>query len=777
MATATHPLIRHIRRLAGARPTPDLPDALLLARFAAGGDEAAFEALVRRHGPLVLGVCRRVLGDWHAAEDCFQVAFALLARKAGSLRQPERVGPWLFGVAYRTALKARACAARRGACERNAATPSAVEEPDDLVWRDLRPVLDEAVARLPEKYRAAFVLHYLQGVSVDDVARRLGWPRGTVATRLARARERLRKGLARRGLTLPGAGLVAGLSAAVPARLKAGAVRAAGEVLAGRTVVPGGAAAGAALGKGGLSPMFTLRWKGFAAVLLLAALGAGGTSLLPRGARAEKPEGAATPDAVRLAAAEGVPPGKAPGRQPTDIEEAIYRTLREQGRWQAGGGYTVFVKRLQGRRLLDVVVVRGGPELAPFAARAREGTLQIDREGRAALFDLTEVTVTAEGGTGRSARKALAVPLPTAPARAAAVEGKRPVVEKKFRQYQVEVTLVRADAGGGDRGPHGKGKVLGEPRLLTLEGREAAFHTGGDVAVPADEAGTTEFLPVGLTVRVKVRQLQDGRLRVDASLERSEGEASGEAGWRLRRSLVEAVERVKLGEEVKLVEKDGRGRPLHWALVRVVREESVRSRTEAGEAEKGTNKGKGKPAYVVEPPDVLQIDSAEGLLTPPVRGPHLVRPDGTVGLGPYGSASVAGRTLAQARAEIARVIQAGLGPGGKSLKAVVEGLSVDVLVYASRAYYVIADLAGQGEEVYRFPVTGKETVRDAVARVKGLPAAASRCRLWVERPDAQLGGRPQVLRVDWVGITRGGQARTNYQLLPGDRLYVKGAGK
>src|SRR4051812_32941925 len=122
MATATpHPLIRHLGRLAGARLAPDLPDAHLLARFAAQGDKAAFALLVRRHGPMVLGVCRRVLGDRHAAEDCFQEVFALLVRKGGSLREPAGLGPWLFGVARRTALAARVRAGRRAACERKAA--------------------------------------------------------------------------------------------------------------------------------------------------------------------------------------------------------------------------------------------------------------------------------------------------------------------------------------------------------------------------------------------------------------------------------------------------------------------------------------------------------------------------------------------------------------------------------------------------------------------------------------------------------------------------------
>jgi RNA polymerase sigma factor (sigma-70 family) len=184
------PVVRYIRRLATTLASAELSDGQLLERFAHQRDETAFVALVRRHGPLVLGVCRRVLRDWHDAEDAFQATFVALARQAGSLRRPESLGPWLHGVASRTALKARGRAARRRACEREAAAtrPTAVEHPDELVWRDLRPVLDEAVAALPGPCRVPFVLRHLQGRTVSEAARELGWPRGTVATRLALAR-------------------------------------------------------------------------------------------------------------------------------------------------------------------------------------------------------------------------------------------------------------------------------------------------------------------------------------------------------------------------------------------------------------------------------------------------------------------------------------------------------------------------------------------------------------------------------------------------------------
>jgi RNA polymerase sigma factor (sigma-70 family) len=242
MANApTSPIVRYVRNFTAAQLAATLPDAHLLQRFVAHCDEAAFAALVRRHGPLVLGACRRVLNDRHAAEDVFQATFLVLARKAGSLKQPEALGPWLYGVATRTALKAKTAAVRRRQVERQAALDPAVARPDNLDFCDLRPVLDEAVAGLADSYRVPFVLHHLEGATVAEVARRLGCPPGTIAARLARAKARLRTRLARRGVTLSAAALAAALSgnaatASVPVDLAAGVVRAATSVAAGKAV-------------------------------------------------------------------------------------------------------------------------------------------------------------------------------------------------------------------------------------------------------------------------------------------------------------------------------------------------------------------------------------------------------------------------------------------------------------------------------------------------------------------------------------------------------------
>jgi RNA polymerase sigma factor (sigma-70 family) len=226
-------LVRFIRSLATPPGAGHDPDALLLEQFAASRDEYAFAALLKRHGPMVLAVCRRVLRDPHDAEDAFQATFLVLARKAGSVRQYASVASWLYGVAYRTALKARAAAARRRSAEREA-TLARAAEPDaarEALWRDLRPVLDEEVGRLPEKNRAAFVLCYLEGRTTAEAAQALACPRGTVLSRLAWARARLRGRLARRGLALS-TGLLASLlspaelSAAVPPALFAAAAQA-----------------------------------------------------------------------------------------------------------------------------------------------------------------------------------------------------------------------------------------------------------------------------------------------------------------------------------------------------------------------------------------------------------------------------------------------------------------------------------------------------------------------------------------------------------------------
>src|SRR6266498_2094287 len=197
MATSVmNPVIHQLRRAVLLRDGAGLTDGQLLESFLSGNDEAAFEVLVRRHGPMVWGVCRRVLRDHHDAEDAFQATFLVLVRKAASVVPRELVGNWLYGVAYRTATSAKAMNARRRVKERSAAKPEACEE---AAWTDVRPLLDEELSRLPDKYRIPIVLCDLEGETRREAARQLGWPEGTLSTRLRAGRHLLAKALARRG--------------------------------------------------------------------------------------------------------------------------------------------------------------------------------------------------------------------------------------------------------------------------------------------------------------------------------------------------------------------------------------------------------------------------------------------------------------------------------------------------------------------------------------------------------------------------------------------------
>jgi RNA polymerase sigma factor (sigma-70 family) len=204
---ATRPLgevLRYLRQIAAQADSSRL-DAELIERFVAAHDEAAFASLVERHGPLVLGVCRRVLRNHHDAEDAFQATFLVLARKARHIRQRAALAGWLYKVAYHLSVKLRASAERRRQAERQ--PPTARQQPadDQITWGDLRMVLDEELDRLPEKYRTPLLLCCLAGRTRDEAAEQLGWTLGALKMRLERGRQLLRARLARRGLTVSAA--------------------------------------------------------------------------------------------------------------------------------------------------------------------------------------------------------------------------------------------------------------------------------------------------------------------------------------------------------------------------------------------------------------------------------------------------------------------------------------------------------------------------------------------------------------------------------------------
>jgi len=276
-------------------------DAELVERFGTLGDCDAFAMLVRRHGAMVLGVCRRVLRDGHDAEDAFQASFLVLFRRAHSIRNGAKVANWLYGVAYRTSLRAKS---RRHVLRNRESQMDQFPEPQANVseqWKDFEPILDAELASLPEKYRLPIVLCELEGKSTREAAAELGWPEGTVSGRLSRGRVILRKRIARYGVVLTAGSLTAAFaqqaSAAVPAKLVITTIQGARLLASGQAgLAEAYSGKVTALMKGVLKSMFLGKLKiAGAAVVALGIVGVGTVVV------SHSPGGTATPGAVLVA--------------------------------------------------------------------------------------------------------------------------------------------------------------------------------------------------------------------------------------------------------------------------------------------------------------------------------------------------------------------------------------------------------------------------------------------------------------------------------------------
>jgi len=291
-------VVQHLRRAVLTHNASRLTDGQLLTLFIEQRDETAFEALVRRHGPMVMGVCRRILRNPHDAEDAFQAAFLVLVRKAASVVPREMVANWLYGVARMTAHRGNALTAKRRKRETQVSEmpePAAVT-PD--VWNDLRPLLDQELGGLPDKYRVAIFLCDLEGKSHKEAARQLGWPQGTLSGRLVRARKLLARRLAKHGLATSGGVLAEslsrnGASASVPISLVSNTVKAASLVAAGQKAVAGLISVkAAALTEGVVLTMLVNKLKAITMMLIIAAI-VGGAGLAYRTQAAEPVQEAA----------------------------------------------------------------------------------------------------------------------------------------------------------------------------------------------------------------------------------------------------------------------------------------------------------------------------------------------------------------------------------------------------------------------------------------------------------------------------------------------------
>jgi RNA polymerase sigma factor (sigma-70 family) len=375
---AASPILHLLRGAVADRRVRELPDHELLHRFHARQDEAAFHALLHRHGPMVLDVCRAVLGRAADAEDAFQATFLVLTRKAGSLRKAASLGSWLHGVAYRTALKARAQSATRQVYEARAPVRQA-SEPDDLSWREVQRVLHEELNRLSERYRLPLVLCYLQGKTQEQAADELGLAKSTLRERVERGRDLLRARLVRRGLG-PSAVLAvaawpaAKASAAVPLSLVTSTLEAASLFAAGPLADAGALSTNAVtLMEGVLKTMLPSKIKTAAALGLVLLTFIGGTlALLPglaaRDETAKKAE--ATGDGKEARATATPPKARFP-----DLTK-IDRTIVKEPRYSTQPYYALLAIGPQAKKRVWLVV---------------DGeTLYVDRNGNGDLTEANE---------------------------------------------------------------------------------------------------------------------------------------------------------------------------------------------------------------------------------------------------------------------------------------------------------------------------------------------------------------------------------------------------
>jgi RNA polymerase sigma factor (sigma-70 family) len=300
--TQTRPqsILSYLRKVLGTPAGGGVTDAELLSRFVQARDEAAFELLLWRHAAMVLHVCRRLLREDEAAADAFQATFLIFVRKAASISRREALGGWLYRVAYHTALKAREQKFRRQSVEQEASRLDVpVPEADAAEQREIQRLICEEVNRLPARYRTPIVACFFEGKTHEEAAHQLGWPRGTVASRLARARELLRRRLVRRGVALSAGALASTLPVPTSQAALTGLIQVTlqtlNEVAAGAVVSP----RIAALAEGALTAMYRKQLKTVMAVLILGLLSGAGAILLasPRD-KPEPPRAAAEPKKV-----------------------------------------------------------------------------------------------------------------------------------------------------------------------------------------------------------------------------------------------------------------------------------------------------------------------------------------------------------------------------------------------------------------------------------------------------------------------------------------------
>jgi RNA polymerase sigma factor (sigma-70 family) len=494
----------------------------LLERYLERRDESAFEALVTRHAPMVLGVCRRMLGHPADVEDAFQATFLVLVRRARQLGPRDAIGPWLHGVAVRVALRARARAARRRrhepiALEFPAAAP--VEARPDP---ELGEVLDQELSRLPAKYRSPLVLCYLEGRTHEEAAQQLKWPLGTVKGRLARARDLMRSRLVRRGLS-PTAGALAifltqDATAAVQHPLVEHTVRTSWKLASGQSLSQVVSASITSLVEGVLATMLfhQLKWVGLAVLLAgLAFTGAGVMAPQDRKSQAEEPPiatstladtagskpqakaattGPVNPIRDHAIQAEKAPPPADPRGELVQAARAAYRTTAQLHR--SGSQYASPAQVYDASRRWMNAEVEGA---SPSAAKVAAAAAHLDR-----VRDLLRV----EGESGRSSSTP-----------AARAQAKAYVAEAQLWLAQAKASPAEKESGPED----GPGKDPRSRRILAKLDEPLAMNFAGetpldDVLKHIRDSTRSPEMPRGLPIYVDPLGLQEAERSLNSTV-------------------------------------------------------------------------------------------------------------------------------------------------------------------------------------------------------------------------------------------------------------------
>ncbi|MEW4566246.1 sigma-70 family RNA polymerase sigma factor [Tautonia sp. JC769] len=811
-------VIRQIGAIYRGGTVAGLGDEDLLDRFVTRDDravaEAAFQAIVTRHGPMVLGVCRRVLPDPADAEDAFQATFLVLARKARSVRVRDgSLGPWLRGVARKVAGKAQRQAVRRPD-GRGSGVPevasTALGPTEAAESRERAVLVRREVAGLPEHYRRAVELCHLEGRSIDEAAAALGRPSGTIKVRLARARALLRVRLSRRGVSpdpLP----------VVPAALIARTVRVVAVDTFRSAGVAGlgafGSGAVVTLAEGALTMMAWAKVQGAGVALLSLGVTVAAVGGLTEGIGGGSGEDSAEGGAVAIASpGDGAgtrpisekdpvmgadPELAAPGQEDVNPRVQLFLSGAEIGRVEDELNQLVArLADLQGQQAeLEDQISDRWDTLREMVGQANQN-IQADSDDRPERPPAGRRTGTP--GDSPIQRSPFDHPIRLDRGRernpeadAAAEEGV--VLPTVLEEVAQEGEAVADRIASLDKEiQHLKGRLIPKYReeLTVLQSRKAELDAKFDMVtstITKLERFELELTAERNRLNSPPAERPSEGLPLDQSRpeepRRAEGEADrppagqGDGPFDLppRRSPFDqndVLPEIGGRRNPEADREEGRlPEPPEW-----VSPEAPRDRERAENA---------PPEYVVEPPDMIRIEVLEALPGRPINGERLVRPDGRVSLDFYGELYVEGLTPMEIKEKVVLHLRRFLADAALGLIEVNPRTSeymmihprdskcvfVDVTTYNSKNYYIQGDVIVPG----RLHVTGRDTVLDAINYANGLLPTADLKNIRLVRPPAggsEGEGEAEVLPIDWEGIVERGETETNYTLKPGDRILV-----